>query len=162
MRWSEPVGVAEQRELDVVESAPRLTRLEQFGLDQPGGALREAVVIRIPDAADRRHGVDFGEAFSSRDAYLETAFTFENLGVSAYLGAAGFIKEKAILQAAAGIFGVEARHAAVIGNLLGKPAENGVYMGATETPLSKDEVLAAAQPFLTGAAGMGDGAAATY
>ncbi len=35
-------------------------------------------------------------------------------------------------------------------------------MGATETPLSKDEVLAAAQPFLTGAAGMGDGAAATY
>ena len=107
-------------------------------------------------------GVDFGEAFGSRDAYLETAFTFENLGVSAYLGAVGFIKEKAILQAAAGIFGVEARHAAVIGNLLGKPAENGVYMGTTETPLSKDEVLAAAQPFLTGAAGMGDGAAATY
>ncbi len=107
-------------------------------------------------------GVDFGDAFGSRDAYLETAFTFENLGVSAYLGAAGFIKEPAILQAAAGIFGVEARHAAVIGNLLGKPAENGVYMGATETPLSKDEVLAAAQPFLTGAAGMGDGAAATY
>jgi len=107
-------------------------------------------------------GVDFGGAFDSRDTYLETAFTFENLGVSAYLGAAGFIKEKAILQAAAGIFGVEARHAAVIGNLLGKPAENGVYMGATETPLSKDEVLAAAQPFLTGAAGMGDGAAATY
>ncbi|CAN5854545.1 hypothetical protein BH20ACT7_BH20ACT7_11930 [soil metagenome] len=107
-------------------------------------------------------GVDFGEAFGSRDAYLETAFTFENLGVSAYLGAAGFIKEPAILQAAAGIFGVEARHAAVIGNLLGKPAENGVYMGATETPLSKDEVLAAAQPFLTGAAGMGDDAAATY
>jgi hypothetical protein len=107
-------------------------------------------------------GVDFGGAFDSRDTYLETAFTFENLGVSAYLGAVGFIKEKAILQAAAGIFGVEARHAAVIGNLLGKPAENGVYMGATETPLSKDEVLAAAQPFLTGAAGMGDGAAATY
>ncbi len=107
-------------------------------------------------------GVDFGGAFDSRDTYLETAFTFENLGVSAYLGAAGFIKEKAILQAAAGIFGVEARHAAVIGNLLGKPAENGVYMGATETPLSKDEVLAAAQPFLTGAAGMGDDAAVTY
>ncbi|CAN5739918.1 ferritin-like domain-containing protein [soil metagenome] len=107
-------------------------------------------------------GVDFGGAFDSRATYLETAFTFENLGVSAYLGAAGFIKQPAILQAAAGIFGVEARHAAVIGNLLGKPAENGVYMGATETPLSKDEVLAAAQPFLTGAAGMGDGAAATY
>ena len=106
-------------------------------------------------------GVDFGGAFDSRDTYLETAFTFENLGVSAYLGAVGFIKEKAILQAAAGIFGVEARHAAVIGNLLGKPAENGVYMGVTETPLSKDEVLAAAQPFLTGAAGMGDDAAVT-
>ncbi len=105
--------------------------------------------------------VDFGDAFSSRDKYLTLSHTFENVGVQAYLGAAGFISDKAILQAAAGIFGVEARHAAIVGNLLGLEAEGGVYMGATETPLSKDEVLAAVQPFLAGPAAAGPDAAVT-
>lgn len=95
-------------------------------------------------------GVDFGESFASRDSYLKTSHVFENLGTSAYLGAAGFIKDKGILQAAASIFGVEARHAAVIGNLLGLKAEGGVYMGAFETPKDKATVLAAATPFITG------------
>ena len=105
--------------------------------------------------------VDFGDAFSSRDKYLTLSHTFENVGVQAYLGAAGFISDKAILQAAAGIFGVEARHAAIVGNLLGLKAEGGVYMGATETPLSTDEVLAAVQPFLAGPAAAGGDAAVT-
>jgi len=105
--------------------------------------------------------VDFGDAFSSRDKYLTLSHTFENVGVQAYLGAAGFISDKAILQAAAGIFGVEARHAAIVGNLLGLKAEGGVYMGATETPLSEDEVLAAVQPFLAGPEAAGGDAAVT-
>lgn len=92
--------------------------------------------------------VDFKDAFDTKEKYLTTAHVFENLGVSAYLGAAGSIKDKAVLQAAAGIFGVEARHAAVIGNLLGLKAEGGVYMGAQETPKPKAEVLAAAGPFI--------------
>lgn len=105
--------------------------------------------------------VDFGDAFSSREKYLTLSHTFENVGVQAYLGAAGFISDKAILQAAAGIFGVEARHAAIVGNLLGLEAEGGVYMGVTETPLSKDEVLAAVKPFLAGPAAAGGDAAVT-
>lgn len=93
--------------------------------------------------------VDFGQAFASADSYLETAFTFENLGVQAYLGAApSLFQEKALLTAAASIFGVEARHAAIIAQLQGKPAEGGVYTGPFETPKSRDEVLAAASPFI--------------
>lgn len=92
--------------------------------------------------------VNFGDAFSSRDKYLTTSHTFENVGVGAYLGAAGFIKNKDVLAAAASIFGVEARHAALVGNLLGLPAEGGVYMGAFETPLTKDKVLQDVAPFL--------------
>ena len=93
--------------------------------------------------------VDFGQAFASEASYLETAFTFENLGVQAYLGAApSLFAEKDLLVAAASIFGVEARHAAIIGQLAGKPAEGGVYQGAFETPKSRSEVLAAAGPFI--------------
>lgn len=93
-------------------------------------------------------GVDFGKSFASRTSYLTTSHTFENVGVGAYLGAAGYIKDKMVLQAAAGIFGVEARHAAVVGNLLGLKAEGGVYMGAFETPLKKATVLAGVAPFI--------------
>ncbi|MTD13288.1 ferritin-like domain-containing protein [Nakamurella sp. YIM 132087] len=113
-------------------------------------------------------GVSFGDAFASRDSYLTTSVTFENVGVGAYLGAAGYIKDKAILQAAAGIFGVEARHAAVVANLLGQPAEGGVYQGAFETPMAEADVLAAVAPFLmdqmgsvpTGSVDTGGGATA--
>ena len=105
--------------------------------------------------------VDFGDAFSSREKYLTLSHTFENVGVQAYLGAAGFISDKKLLQAAAGIFGVEARHAAIVGNLLGLKAEGGVFMGDFETPLSKDDVLAAIQPFLAGPAAAGGDAAVT-
>lgn len=96
--------------------------------------------------------VDFGESFASQESYLETAYTFENLGVQAYLGAApSLFKEKELLTAAASIFGVEARHAAIIGVLQNKPAEGGVYQGALETALSRAEVLEAASPFIVSA-----------
>ncbi|MGH3626566.1 MAG: ferritin-like domain-containing protein, partial [Sciscionella sp.] len=92
--------------------------------------------------------VDFGDAFSSKKKFLTTSHTFENVGVGAYLGAAGFIKNKNVLQAAASIFGVEARHAAIVGNLLGLAPEGGVYMGAFESPLTKSKVLGDVAPFL--------------
>lgn len=96
--------------------------------------------------------VDFGKAFASADSYLDAAYTFENLGVSAYLGAApALFQEKELLAAAASIFGVEARHAAIIGVLQKKKAEGGVYRGAVEKPASKGTVLKAASPFIVAA-----------
>lgn len=125
--------------------------LGQIGADEDAHVTAISATIKKiggkPVAAPK---VDFGKAFASRESFLKTAHVFENLGVGAYLGAAGFIKEPAILQAAAGIFGVEARHAAVIGDLLGLEPEGGVYLGATETPKKKDEVLKAAGPFIKG------------
>jgi rubrerythrin len=88
--------------------------------------------------------------FATRESYLKLAMVFENTGVGAYLGQAGSITNKDILQAAAGIFGVEARHAALIGVISGATPEGGIYKGATETPIAKADVLAAVMPFLGG------------
>lgn len=106
-------------------------------------------IVKLGGTPVEKPWVDFGGAFDSRESYLTTSHTFENVGVGAYLGAAGFIKDKAVLQAAAGIFGVEARHAAIVGAILGLKAEGGVYMSAYETPIEKADVLAAVAPFLT-------------
>jgi rubrerythrin len=99
--------------------------------------------------------VDFGDAFASKENYLTTSFTFENVGVHAYLGAAGYISHDSVLQAAAGIYSVECRHAAVVANLLGKPVKGGVFMGATETPQDKAKVLSEVAPYIVGKGGNG-------
>jgi rubrerythrin len=107
-----------------------------------------ATIKQLGGTPVAKPGVAFGDAFASRDSYLTTSVTFENVGVGAYLGAAGYIKDKSVLQAAAGIFGVEARHAAIVANLLGQKAEGGVYHSAFETPMPKADVLTAVSPFL--------------
>jgi len=91
-------------------------------------------------------GVDFGNAFASEKSFLKTAQTFEDLGVSAYNGAAPQIRSKEVLGAAGSIVQVEARHAAAIRFLRGQP----ITAGAFDKPLEKQAVLDAAMPFLKG------------
>jgi Ferritin-like domain len=141
---------------------------KEAGYLQQVGADEDAHVAAITDTINKIGGtpvkapaVDFKDSFASRKSFLTTSTVFENLGVQAYLGAAGFIQNPDILQAAAGIFGVEARHAALVGSILGLKGEGGVYKGATETPLAQKDVLAAAAPFIVGAEAMAGGAAVT-
>jgi hypothetical protein len=89
-------------------------------------------------------GVDFGDAFASQDSFLKLAQTFEDLGVSAYNGAATQIKSKDVLGSAGAIVQVEARHAAAIRALRGEPITDGAF----DKALKQDEVLAAAKPFI--------------
>jgi hypothetical protein len=63
--------------------------------------------------------VDFSAVdFTSRDSVLGTAKVFEDLGVSAYNGAGKLIETPDYLVAAGKIVSIEARHAAVIRDLL--------------------------------------------
>ena len=89
-------------------------------------------------------GVDFGDAFSSIDTFLQTAITFEDLGVSAYNGAAPMIQSKDLLATAGGIVQVEARHAAAIRFAAGEPPAPEAF----DPTMTTDEVLKAVQPFL--------------
>jgi len=91
-------------------------------------------------------GVNFGKSFANEKSFLKTAQTFEDLGVSAYNGAAPQIKSKEVLGAAGGIVQIEARHAAAIRFVRGQP----ITEGAFDKPLEMQAVLDAAMPFIKG------------
>lgn len=90
--------------------------------------------------------------FTSRASVLGTAKTFEDLGVSAYNGAGKLLVDANYLLLAGKIVSVEARHAALIRDLLvnGSFADNTVIdasgLDVVRTP---SEVLAAASSFIT-------------
>ena len=107
------------------------------------GALGAAAVKR-PEA-DFTAGGKYPDVFSNFETFLTLSQTFEDLGVAAYKGQAGNLMENGdILTAALQIHSVEARHAAMVRRIGGKKA----WDGAFDEPKSKEDVLAAAKPFL--------------
>lgn len=81
----------------------------------------------------------------SQDEILDLAYNVENVGAAAYFGQADKIASKEILAAALSIHTVEARHAAALGQVLGKPI---LPDGAFAKPASAEKVLADVKPFI--------------
>jgi hypothetical protein len=83
--------------------------------------------------------------------FVETSRALENTGVGAYLGAAPIIFNSDYLAAAGSIMDIEARHAGFLDVLLGQIMTENV-LGNTqnfETPLSIQQVVNLAGPFIT-------------
>ncbi|AXY73153.1 ferritin-like domain-containing protein [Paraflavitalea soli] len=89
--------------------------------------------------------------FSSRDSVLGTAKAFEDLGVAAYNGAGKLITSPDYLLLAGKIVSVEARHAALIRDLIsnGSFADNtAIDANGLDMAKAPGEVLATAASFL--------------
>jgi Ferritin-like domain len=77
--------------------------------------LRQALGAGAPDPST----FDFGEENASSDSFVRTAVTLEDLGLSAYNGAAPSLTADTLADAAR-IISVEARHAAWIRDIAGE------------------------------------------
>jgi hypothetical protein len=77
------------------------------------------------------------DAFANEDNFLLAAFIFEDVGVTAYKGAAALITDKGILEAAAGLLAVEAYHAGEIRTLL---ASKGFFAQANAISDARDSL----------------------
>jgi rubrerythrin len=82
----------------------------------------------------------------NRQTILATMDQLEAIGAGAYLGQADRIQSKEVLAAALSIHSVEARHAAVVSMMLGRPISPD---GPFARPLTSVDVLTQIRPFVT-------------
>jgi hypothetical protein len=98
-----------------------------------------------PVAAPASYNFAAAGPITNRDQVVAVVATVEDVGASAYLGAAGFLQSKDLLTAALTIHAVEGEHASIFRDMAGMaPAPDAVAKGRTP-----DEVLAIVTPFLT-------------
>ena len=89
---------------------------------------------------------DFGLAVEYPVAFLATAAQLEDVGVSAYAGAAPYIENPSIVAPALGIHSVEARHASFLRTL----NEDTGFPNVVDEPRSRSEVEELVAPYIVG------------
>lgn len=112
---------------------------------------KAAITAAAPTSIIPGLEVDFSTInFSSRASVLGTAMAFEDLGVSAYDGAGYLIKNTTYLLEAGKIVSVEARHAALIRELIAVNTFLGDQVDANSVNISRTpaEVLAIAGTYI--------------
>jgi hypothetical protein len=101
------------------------------------------VVMQLGGTPVAEATYDFG--YTDANSFLMTAAALENTGVSAYDGAAQYLKDRGLLTAAGSIVAIEARHASYLNMVTGADP----FPEGFEQAKSPDEILKIAGQFIT-------------
>jgi Ferritin-like domain len=149
-------GTSQARDVEILNYALVLEELTAafYGRAISGGALKgelaefaavaaaherehvKAIRQALGNKAKRTPRFAFGNAVTRPDRFARTALALEELAVSAYNGQVANVS-KPVLQAAAGIVSVDARHAAWIRAIRGRPPAS----QATDVAKTRKQVL---------------------
>jgi rubrerythrin len=116
---------------------PDLDRIKAFGVeeDQHVATLSDALrQVKVTPAPAPKTKLPLG----TRHSALATAVRLENLAAAAYLGQLGRVRDTGVLSTLLAIHSVEARHAATLNLMLGKPV---TPTGAFARPANMATVL---------------------
>lgn len=94
---------------------------------------------------------DFGEAFTDRQRFLDTAFDIETVAVRGSISLPSAHVNTTSFRDLTGISSVDARAKAVVAMIGGKPVEGGTFFeGGLAQALTPEETTAALSQFITG------------
>src|SRR4051794_6397700 len=105
-----------------------------------------AMLLQLGISASPAPKLHFGDAFSSEQRFLEVAAQLEDTGVAAYNGAVPELFTSGIIDLAAQIVQVEARHAALIRDFRGEPIADAAF----DKPLDEPHASARIKPYIAG------------
>ncbi len=109
-----------------------------------------ATIPKLGGTPVQAPALDFSSVPTDAAGIVKFFQTVEAVGVSAYLGAAPYIKNYDVLEAALSIHAIEAEHTAALADLVA-PGTNLFAPSPFETPRTPDEVLAIVGPFIKAA-----------